>query len=384
MTTFDAVLDSRLAALAERGISRSLTLPDGLDFSSNDYLGLAADAGVQAEIRARIAALPDDEPLGAPSSRLLRGHFARHAALEERLAAWRGTESALLFPSGYQANVGLLSSLIEPCDRAITDAQNHASLIDGLRLSGCRKVIVPHLDLGAIETALAKPHPRGRTFVVTESLYSMDGDIAPLDSYAELCGRHGAELIVDDAHAAGVYGDHRGSGLIEAFGVERGVVASIATFGKALGFAGACVAGSRTLVDFLVNRCRSFIFSTAMAPLGTIAINVALDSVAAEPQRRRRVLALSDRLRERVRALGLDPLESTGPIVPVILGDNERAVAVAARLRVRGFDVRAIRPPTVAAGTARLRISVHANRTEAEIDALAVALGEAVAAEQSA
>ncbi len=189
-----------------------------------------------------------------------------------------------------------------------------------------------------------------------------------------LAERHGAALIVDDAHATGLYGEARGSGLAESFGIERRALALVSTLGKALGAAGAFVAGPRVLIDYLVNRCRSFLFTTALSPLLVHATEAALDRLAAEPERRQRVFALAERLRSRLRASGLDCLASQGPLVPVILGDNRRAVAVAEGLAQRGFDVRAARPPTVAPGTARLRISVHADRTEGEIDALAAAL----------
>lgn len=404
----DSFLDElarRLDDLAARGLLRTLRPAAGIDFASNDYLGLAAAPAFRRDLLARLAALPPDAPLTAPASRLLRGETAMHARLERRLAAWKGAEAALLFPSGYQANVGLLSALLAPGDRAISDAANHASLIDGLRLSGCERAIVPHLDLAAVERELAKPRPSdrpGRTFLVTESLFSMDGDVAPLDRYADLAERHGALLVVDDAHATGLFGDARGSGLAEHYGIERRALAIVSTLGKAVGVGGAFVAGPKRLVDYLVQRCRTFLFTTAPPPLLLYAAEAALDRLEAEPERRARALALAARLRARLAEAGLGEMipspagprsarpaeprpgrpaavESTGPIVPVVLGGNERAMAVAAELSRRGFDVRAVRPPTVPEGTARLRISVHADRTEEEVDALAAALAEAVA-----
>jgi 8-amino-7-oxononanoate synthase len=394
-------LADRLAAAAAAGLGRSLRAGAGIDFCSNDYLGLAGDPELRSALLSRLAALPPDQALGAPASRLLRGHTELHAALERRLAAWKGTEAALLFPSGYQANVGLLAALCGPRDRALSDALNHASLIDGLRLSGCRRVIYPHLDLAAVERELAAPHPGGRTFLVTESLFSMDGDLAPLDRYAELAARHGAELIVDDAHATGLYGAARGSGLCEALGIERRAAAIVSTLGKAVGFAGAFVAGPAVLVDYLASRSRAFVFTTAPPPLLLLALDAALDRLAAEPERRSRALGLAARLRGRLAAdlRGLRGLRGglpaglpgdlpsgppAGPIVPVVLGDNRRAVAAADHLAAAGFDVRAVRPPTVAPGTARLRISVHADHTEADIDALAAALVDAVRAADAA
>lgn len=378
MRVFDEDLRARLRALDEAGLRRELREPAGLDFSSNDYLGLGRDAEMRRALLAGIAeAGAGEEPLAAPASRLLRGHLRAHAEIEARLAAFKGTEAALLFPSGYQANVGLLTALLGPSDRAVSDRFNHASLIDGLRLSGCAKVVVPHLDLAAIERALAAPFPGGRTFLVTESLYSMDGDVAPLDRYAALAERYGAVLLVDDTHATGLYGCARGSGLAEAFAVERRVAALVSTCGKALGLSGAFVAGSLVLIDYLVNASRPFLFSTATPPLHAVALHAALDRLEAEPWRRERAHALAARLRSRL--AGLDTLRSESPIVPLVLGRNERALAVAARLQEEGFDVRAVRPPTVPPGTARLRISVHADRSEGEIDALADAIHAAIA-----
>jgi 8-amino-7-oxononanoate synthase len=378
----DAELAARLAAAAAGGLARSLGGPSsgagpaGIDFCSNDYLGLSRDPLLRAAVAERLAALPPGAPLGAPASRLLRGNTPLHEALERRLAAFKGTEAALLFPSGYQANVGLLTALIAPGDRALSDALNHASLIDGLRLSGCRRVVFDHLDAAAVERELARPHPGGRTWLVTESLFSMDGDVAPLDVYAALAARHGAELVVDDAHATGLFGAARGSGLCEELGIERRAAAIVSTFGKAAGLAGACVAGSRVLVDFLLSRCRAFVFTTAPPPLLLLGLDAALDRMTAEPERRARALAQAERLRQRLAAHGVARPGGAGPIVPVLLGDNGRALAAADRLAARGFDVRAIRPPTVPAGTARLRISVHADHTEADIDGLAAALAD--------
>lgn len=369
-----AELQSRLHELDQRNLLRRLSLPAGRDFCSNDYLGLSSHPAIARSV----AAVLSSGPAGAPASRLLRGHTAAHAALERQLAEYKGAEAALLFPSGYQANLAVLSTLVTPRDRVITDRLNHASIIDGLRLARCRKVIVPHLDEAAVERALAETHPAGRTFVVTESLFSMDGDVAPLDRYAALADRYGAALIVDDAHATGLYGS-RGSGLAEHFGIAGQCVALVSTFGKAFGLHGAFVAGPRVVIDFLVNRARPFVFSTATAPLVVAALRASLEVAQAEPARREAVHALAGRLRRHLRDAGLDCGRSSGPIVPVILGDNLAALNAAAALQQSGFDVRAIRPPTVEPGTARLRISVHADHTEPEIDSLAAALVSAVA-----
>ena len=368
-------VELRLEELRLQDQYRQLTVASGLDFSSNDYLGLSQDPSFRAAILERVSRCT---ALTSPSSRLLAGNTPSHQELEERLSQLKGSEAALVFPSGYQANVGLLSTLIKPSDRVLSDKQNHASIIDGLRLSRCQKVIFPHLDTGAISEALSIPHPQGRTFLVTESLFSMDGDIAPLDVYARMAERGEAHLIVDDSHALGVFGKERGSGLTERFGIEGNAAAIVSTFGKALGLYGAFVAAPRPIIEYLVNTCRSFIFSTAVSPLMLSAIQAGLDILEREPQRRERVRSLANRLREQLRGHGLDTLNSGGPIVPVIVGRNQEAVAAARRLQDQGLDVRAIRPPAVAPGTSRLRISVHANHRDEDIDRLAAAVIEAV------
>jgi 8-amino-7-oxononanoate synthase len=381
-----AELSRRLAEREAAGLRRALELPAGRDFTSNDYLGFARDAELAARIVARLGerASPATQArpgLGAAAARLLRGHLPEHVALEARLAAWKGCAAALLFPSGYQANLALLGALLRRQDRAISDAANHASLIDGLRLAGCHRVVVPHLDLEALEAALATPHPDGHTVVVTESLFSMDGDLAPLDRLTTLCRRYDAGLIVDDAHASGLWGAERGSGLVEHFGVEDAVTAVVSTAGKALGLAGAWIAGPRVVVDAVLNFGRGFVFSTAPPPAHLLALDAALDHLAAHPERRARVHQRAAELRAALGDHGLPTLGGPGPIVPVLVGDNHRALAVAARVRAAGFDVRAVRPPTVPAGTARLRLSVHADHQPEEIAAVAAAVAAAMAAE---
>jgi len=369
-------LAGRLEAIRAGGLGRALRDPEGIDFSSNDYLGLSRHPLLLGRLAERLSRM--EGPPGSPASRLLRGNRPEHRALEERLARWKGTEAALLFPSGYQANLAVLTALLGPRDRALSDSLNHASLIDGLRLSGSRKAVFPHLDLDAAEEELRRPHPGGRTFLVTESLFSMDGDEAPLGRCADLAERWNAVLIVDDAHATGVHGAERGSGLVEEHGIEGRAGAIVSTFGKALGMAGAFVAGPRIVIDWLVNRARPFIFTTAPPPLLVAAIEVLLDLAAEEPERRGAVLDRAARLRAALEARGARRPPGRGAIVPVILGSNERALSVAADLQARGFDVRAIRPPSVPEGTARLRISVHADHSEGEIDALAEALAGAL------
>lgn len=365
-----ADLSAHVDGLREEGLGRRLETPKGLDFSSNDYLALSKHPGLRRQVMDRLA---ESSAVGAPASRLLRGHLHAHDRLESRLADFKGTESALLYPSGWQANVGLLTALLGPGDRVLSDQLNHASLIDGLRLSRCKKVIFPHLDTEAVATELACAWP-GRTFLITESLFSMDGDLAPLARYADLCESHGAALIVDDAHATGLWGA-RGSGWVEECGVVDRVLAIVSTGGKSLGTGGGFVAGPQVLIDYLVNVSRSFIFSTAVSPLGAFALEAALEILRSEPERRESLHRNADRLRKLLRdgGIGSCPLlaRSRGPIVPVIVGGNDEAVEAARKVQADGFDVRAIRPPTVAEGTARLRISVHADHTETQIRDLA-------------
>lgn len=366
-------LQARLDELEQQAERRRLTTPRGIDFCSNDYLGLSADSAFREAFETRRAMLSDHELL-SPASRLLRGQSRHHASFEKRFADFKRQPAGLLFPSGYQANVGVLSALIGPRDRVLSDELNHASLIDGLRLSGCRKVIYRHGDATHVRELLSRPWADGRTFLVTESLFSMEGDRAPLAEFAELAARGLCELIVDEAHATGLYGPD-GAGLIAADDLEDTVMAVISTLGKAFGLSGAVVTGSPTLIDYLVNRSRSFVFSTAVPPLLVAALEAALDVVEAEPRRRGRLRRRSALLRLRLEQQGVAFSGLDSPIVPIPVGGNRDVVQLAAGLQADGFDVRAIRPPTVPRGTSRLRISVHASHTAAEIEGLAAAVG---------
>ncbi len=257
---FEDRFAAMLAELQTAGLLRQMRLPNGIDLVSNDYLGLAGHPSISEAMRAAL----DDLPAGSGGSRLLRGHHEIFEIIEERLAAFSGTESALLFGSGYAANIGLLQAVVAPDDLVLSDERNHASLIDGIRLTKAATSIYPHQDLGALEAALQKPR-RGRALIVTESVFSMDGDQTRLEDVCEIAERGGAGVIVDEAHATGLYG-LRGSGRVEELGLRERVLATIHTGGKALGSGGAWVAGSRALRDVMVNRARSFIFSTAPLP----------------------------------------------------------------------------------------------------------------------
>jgi len=364
----------RLAEIDAAGLRRNLRPPAGVDLSSNDYLGLATHPA----LKQRMAQAVLEDGCGSTASRLLRGHRESFSSLERRFAAFKGTEAALYFSSGYLANLGVLTAFLEEGDVVFSDELNHASLIDGLRLSPARRVIFPHCDVDALRTLLAAGENTGRKFVVTESLFSMDGDEAPLAEYAALCRETGAALMVDEAHAVGVYGK-LGSGLIEETGIADAVFLSVNTAGKALGVGGAFAAGSSVAMDYLVQRARPFIFSTAPPPAMAAALEAALAVVAGEPQRRARLLENAAFLRQRLRDLGLRVPPGRSQIIPVMIGENEKAVAVAAALAEQGFDARAIRPPTVPAGTARLRISVNASLDQATLERFAAALAKAVA-----
>jgi 8-amino-7-oxononanoate synthase len=347
-----AALAHSLDELEAAGLGRTLRLPAGTDLVSNDYLGLAEHPAVREAMRDAL----QDGPAGSGGSRLLRGHHQAFDRLEAGLAALSGTEAALFYGSGYLANLGVLPALAGPGDVVISDQRNHASLIDAVRLTKARRVVVPHADLVALEHALREPRT-GRAFVVTESLFSMDGDLAPLAEMAALADRYAGLLIVDEAHATGLYGE-RGSGRVEALGLRERILATIHPGGKALGCGGAWVAGSRVLRDHLVNHSRSFVYSTAPAPALAAGLLAAIEVLAREPVRRWEVERKAALLRAELRAQGVHvPGESA--ILPIVAGSNEAALRLQDGLQAKGFDVRAIRPPTVPAGTARLRVTVR-------------------------
>jgi 8-amino-7-oxononanoate synthase len=360
-----------LARIDADGLRRTLRPPAGIDLSSNDYLGLARHPA----LKQRMAEAVMTEGVGSTGSRLLRGERLAFTRLEERFAGFKGAARSLYFSSGYLANLAVLTTFPEAGDVIFSDERNHASLIDGVRLSRARCVIFPHNDAVALAKLLRAETGDGQMFVVVESLFSMDGDEAPLAGYAALCRETGTALIVDEAHAVGIYGE-TGSGLIEARGIAEDVFLSINTAGKALGVAGAFVAGASDAVEYLIQRARSFIFSTAPPPSLAAALEASLDVIAAEPERRVRLLAHARYLRERLGLAG------DSQIIPVIIGGNEKAVAVAQALQSEGFDVRAVRPPTVPAGTARLRVSLHCELAEPELDGFAGALRRAMSARE--
>jgi len=339
-----------------------------VNFSSNDYLGLAADPRVARALAAGL----ERWGVGAGASRLVVGDTEAHRRLEARLAALEGTEAVLLFNGGYPANLGLVQALVGRGDLVVSDALNHASLVDGCRLSRAEVSVVPHADVDAVSRALGRGGFR-RKLVVTDAVFSMDGDLAPLGALADACARAGAALLVDEAHATGVLGT-RGAGLGEAVGVQPDV--RMGTLGKALGGFGAYAATRRTVADFLVNRARSVVFSTTLPPALCEALVVAVDLLEHDPELRPRLWRNIRRFVDGLRRLGV-PAEARSAIVPVILGTPERAVRASAFLRERGLLVKPIRPPTVPEGTSRLRFALSAAHTEAHIDGALQALQEA-------
>jgi 8-amino-7-oxononanoate synthase len=367
-------LDAHLADLDELRAGdrlRALAPVQGTDFASNDYLGFARSEALR-DLAA--AALARGAPLGAGGSRLLRGNCPEHEALEDEAARFFGAESALFFGAGFSANEALLATLPQRGDLVLHDALIHASCHDGLRLSRADRLAIPHNDADAFAQALRDFRAKsasGRAWILVESLYSMDGDGAPLAALAEIADAHEAFLLIDEAHATGVYG-RGGRGLAHDFEGRENVV-TLHTCGKALGLSGALLCLPRALRDFLVNRARNFIFATAPSPLLAEVIRTALPLIEAAEDRRtalaRRVIRLGDRLR---RATKVTP--SGTQIQPVIVGADGRAVALARAMQAEGFDIRAIRPPTVPEGSARLRISVTLNASEDEIDAMVATL----------
>jgi 8-amino-7-oxononanoate synthase len=342
-------------------LRRALRPPRGIDLSSNDYLGLSAHPLVKERMAAAVAELG----CGSTGSRLLRGERDCFDAIESRFAAFKGAERALYFSSGYLANLAVLTAFPESGDVLYCDQFNHASLIDGARLSRAERMVYPHTQI--------PPASGERSFVVSESLFSMDGDRAPLNELAAT----GAALIVDEAHAVGIFGP-RGSGLIEEMGAN--VFLSVNSAGKALGVAGAFVAGPSWAIEHLLQCARPFVFSTAPPPALAAALEASLDVIEQEPERRARLRSLAGYLRARLRDGGLEVAEGDSHLIPIMLGENSRAVTVARELQDAGFDVRPIRPPTVPAGTARLRVSVDVKLTETILDRFVAALEQSLCA----
>jgi 8-amino-7-oxononanoate synthase len=356
-----------LAALRSRDRLRTLSPRRGVDFSSNDYLALARSA----RLRTAVAdALARGVAIGSGGSRLLRGNSAEHEALEAEAAGFFATESALFFASGYAANTTLFATLPQTGDLVVYDALIHASAHEGMRLGRAACVPARHNDAGAVEDAIRDWRAAGGTgmpWIAVESLYSMDGDRAPLADLAAVAARHDAILLVDEAHATGVFGPD-GRGLAAELH-DRNAVITLHTAGKALGCEGALLCGSAVMRDFLINRGRGFIFSTAPSPLMASAVRESLRILADEPERRDRLSALIAFAESALSRCGVAP--SGSQILPLVIGDDAATMRLASAVQTAGYDVRGIRPPTVPQGTSRLRISLTLNVTEADVTALA-------------
>jgi 8-amino-7-oxononanoate synthase len=358
-----AWLDDELAALDAQHLRRRLTTRSGpqqakiavgdsdslVNFGSNDYLGLAAD---QRLIDAALRAAATDG-WGAGASPLVTGRSSAHAALEQQLAAFEGTEAVLTFSSGFAANVGTAAALSDRGDVIFADAKNHASLIDSCRLSRAEVRIYRHADVDHLAELLAGAVDFRRRLIVTDTLFSMDGDLAPLVPLAELAKQHSAMLMVDEAHATGVFG-RSGRGVAEHLGVEEGVHIRVGTLSKALGGVGGFVAGPQNLIDWLMNRARSYVFSTAFPPAVAGAALAALEIVRSEPHRRRELLNRGALLRETLAGQGWNVGRAMSQIVPIYLGDPEQTIQLSRRLKDRGFLVPGIRPPSVPPGESLL------------------------------
>ncbi len=370
--------EATLAGLDRRERLRTLMARDGADFSSNDYLGFAGSTRLATAIT---AALQRGVPVGAGGSRLLRGNHPEHEALEEEAAAFFGTERVLYFSTGFAANAALFSTLPQRGDLIVHDALVHASAHEGMQASRAQAVPAAHNDVAAFEEAIVRWRQDGGTghpWIAVESLYSMDGDRAPLAALAALAERHAGFLVIDEAHATGVFGAG-GRGLAAELENRRNVIV-LHTCGKALGVSGALLGANAALCDYLVNRARGFIYSTAPSPLMAAAVREALRMLVDEPKRRADFDALRDFAnRELTEKLGM--AGSGSQILPVIIGDNGRAVRIAARMRSEGFDIRAIRPPTVPEGTARLRIAITLNVDESVISRMFMRLAAIMAEE---
>lgn len=394
MRQLDADLQERLATIREQGLYRELRRIDSpqfphvvlngktvLNFSSNDYLGLANEPGIKE------AAIQAVSKFGAGSgaSRLICGSLGPHHELEESLAAFKGTEAALVFSTGYAAAVGTIGALMGKEDIVVIDKLVHASIVDGARASGAKLRVFGHNDLNDLEEILqwaatfqvpSSKFQNPRVIIITESVFSMDGDCAPLREMVALKNKYGAWLMVDEAHATGLYG-YGGRGLAAELGVSGDIEVQMGTLGKALGASGGYICGSRTLIDFLVNRARSFIFSTAPVPAAAAA---ALEGVrfvqSADGEQRRKFLW--DRVNQFRSAIALPSSSFISAIIPLIIGDETEAVGVATKLLKKNIFIPAIRYPTVARGKARLRATVTAAHTAEDIQRLAEAVEQNV------
>ena len=369
------ILTARLAEVKESGLYRRLRAVEGaqdaaiilegqevLLFSSNNYLGLANHPALKLAAQEAI----ERYGCGSGASRLISGSMAVHHELEHRLAALKKIEAALVFPTGYHANIGVLSALMGPDDTILSDSLNHASIIDGCRLSRADTRVYRHADTEHLGELLRACPATGQRLIVTDSVFSMDGDLAPLAEIVALARQYDTWVMVDEAHATGVFGPH-GGGLVEELGLTEEVDIQMGTLGKALGCVGAFVAGSHELIDWLVNRARSFIYTTAIPPAMAAAVLAALDIVEQEPERRQQLWNNTRVLADGLRSLGYTLGATRSQILPVIIGEARATMVVAHAILQRGVFAHGIRPPTVPEGTSRIRVTPMATHTQDQL-----------------
>jgi 8-amino-7-oxononanoate synthase len=345
---------------------------EALNFCSNNYLGLASHPALCAAAKEAI----DRYGCGSGASRLISGNMTLHEELERKIAELKGTEAALVFNSGFQANTGILPTLVGEDDVILSDSLNHASIIDGCRLSRAKVVVYAHCDLEQLEHRLKNAPSKGRKLVVTETLFSMDGDEAPLADIVDLAEKYDALVMVDEAHATGVF-EPNGAGLVANLGLGDRVLVQMGTLGKALGGFGAYVAGSKALRELLINRCRSFIFTTALPPAVMAMALAALDLLRKEPERRQSLRNNCELLRAGLKSLGYSVGNSRSQILPLMIDDATQCMQFCETLLQRGVFAQGIRPPTVPVGTSRLRITLMATHTREHIDRALHAFNEA-------
>ena len=348
---------------SDQGPTLRLDGRDVINFSSNNYLGLANHPSLCKAAKEAI----DRYGCGSGASRLISGNMTLHEELENKISELKGTEAALVFNSGLQANTGILSTLVGEGDAIFSDALNHASVIDGCRLSRAKVVVYGHCDVDDLEQGLKDAPSIARKLIVTESLFSMDGDEAPLADIVSLAEKHGAMVMVDEAHATGIY-EPNGSGLVAKLGLGDRVPIQMGTLGKALGGFGAYVAGSQALRELLINRCRSFIFTTSLPPAVMAMAIAAIDLIKKEPQRRQALRDNCQLLRAGLEAQGYSVRASRSQILPLMIGDATQCMKLSEDLLQRGVFAQGIRPPTVPPGTSRLRITLMATHKREHID----------------
>ena len=381
MKTF---LEETLALLETKNLRRRLRLPDSwprprivfegkevLNFCSNDYLGLADDERLCQAAREAMKI----QGFGAGASRLICGHMKAHAELERKIAEFKGTESALTFSTGYMANVGIISSLFGRGDIIFSDKLNHASIIDGIILSQAEFKRYPHRDMDALEGMLKSATGFKKRLIVTDSVFSMDGDLAPLERIVELAQKYDCVVMIDEAHALGVMGQ-KGKGLAEHFHLEDKIDIQMGTLSKAVGAFGAYCCGSQELIDVLVNKARSFIYTTALPPAVAAAAKMGLEIIESQPQLRQRLWENTFFVHERLKELGFRTLNSQTPIIPLLTGDSDLALEFSQKLFAAGILISAIRPPTVPQNTARLRLTVMATHQRKDLEYLLEKLEE--------